>query len=149
VLRFELDTADLERLAAEYGRQVELVVDKNGRMNATVSGIKLLGLGKLTARVALGPIEVDEVSGILVLPIELLSFAGIKLGRKLITKRILGMLRLREWPEVRVDPAGHRFTVDSAGLLDRMAPVLAGYRVAKARFASRRSGDTLILALRS
>ena len=147
MLRFELDTDDLERLAAAQGYDLDVDVDAGGRLVATVRGLKFPGLSRLAARVRLGPIGVSEPNGIVAVPVEVLSIGGIKLGRKLVAKKVLNLLRRRKWPGVNADAEHSQVTVDARLVLDRALPSpLAGYRVVPARFTSRKSGAALTLA---
>ncbi len=146
MLRIELDMADAERLLALRGREVATKVDGAGGLIAEVRGISVLGFGSLTARARIGPLQCGA-DGMCTAQAEVLDVAGITIGRSLVAKKLLGLLRAKEIPDLTVDVERNRLAFDTAACLARRAPQLVGYRVIEAEFADRSGSAALRLTL--
>ncbi len=146
MLRIELDMADAERLLALRGREVATKVDGAGALIAEVRGISVLGFGSLTARARIGPLQCGA-DGMCTAQAEVLDVAGITIGRSLVAKKLLGLLRAKEIPDLTVDVERNRLAFDTAACLARRAPQLVGYRAIEAEFVDRSGSAAICLSL--
>jgi hypothetical protein len=134
MLKLELDLPDVERAAAKAGYDVELTVDADGRLHVEARGLKVLGLGGITARAQVGPLSCDAARGTCSCVAEIIDVAGLKLGKRMIAKKLLGLLKKRAPPEIEIDVDTGLVVANTDRLVARFAPRLAGYRVVEAAF---------------